>query len=202
MIDKKITLGELKDLSTRHRKVEILKKTFVKLTCTDSWEVAQRRFPVHATEDHLIHFKDLEFKGSIPGPFKDYCSSALTANLHPNPTRKTVVTFFNSDITMHVMEGSKSTGEDTKQALPCSNGYNLVFAMLTDSMVNMTLYTYTVVQNVLCCVGDFKGKTVQTFVMCAHFPDVCTQTSALWMMGYFLFTRLLIIAQPKVHFQN
>ena len=26
----------------------------------------------------------------------------------------------------------------------------------------------------VCCVGDFKGKTVHTFVMCAHFPDVHT----------------------------
>ena len=27
---------------------------------------------------------------------------------------------------------------------------------------------------VVCCVGDFKGKTVHTFVMCAHFPDIRT----------------------------
>ena len=27
-------------------------------------------------------------------------------------------------------------------------------------------------RNVVCCVGDFKGKTVHTFVMCAHFADV------------------------------
>ena len=29
-------------------------------------------------------------------------------------------------------------------------------------------YTY-----VVCCVGDFKGKAVHTFVMCAHFIRCC-----------------------------
>ena len=29
-------------------------------------------------------------------------------------------------------------------------------------------------RHVVCCVGDFKGQTVHTFVMCAHFPDVRT----------------------------
>ena len=32
---------------------------------------------------------------------------------------------------------------------------------------------------VVCCVGDFKGKAVHTFVMCAHFPDVRTLRSML-----------------------
>ena len=26
----------------------------------------------------------------------------------------------------------------------------------------------------VCCEGDFKGKTVHTFMMCAHFADVST----------------------------
>ena len=33
---------------------------------------------------------------------------------------------------------------------------------------------------VVCCVGDFKGKAVHTFVMCAHFPDVHTLHSMLY----------------------
>ena len=41
--------------------------------------------------------------------------------------------------------------------------------------------------NVVCCVGNFKGKTVHTF-------DV-----ALWIIGYFLFTRLQIIANNIPH---
>ena len=32
---------------------------------------------------------------------------------------------------------------------------------------------------VVCYVGDFKGKAVCTFVMCAHFPDVRTHHSML-----------------------
>ena len=33
--------------------------------------------------------------------------------------------------------------------------------------------------HVICCVDDFKGKAVHTFVMCAHFPDVRTLLSML-----------------------
>ena len=32
---------------------------------------------------------------------------------------------------------------------------------------------------VVCCMGDFKGKAVHTFLMCAHFPDVHTLHSML-----------------------
>ena len=42
----------------------------------------------------------------------------------------------------------------------------------------------------------FGGAVSYISLMYAHF-DV-----ALWIMVYFLFTRLLIIAQPKMHFQN
>ena len=47
-----------------------------------------------------------------------------------------------------------------------------------------------------------QRKTVYTFVMCAHFPDVRMYTSfdvALWIICYFLFTRLLIIAHNIPH---
>ena len=56
----------------------------------------------------------------------------------------------------------------------------------------------------VACMGNLKENTVHTFVMCPHFPDVCTLhlMVALWIIGYCLFSRLLIIAQPKVCFQN
>ena len=53
--------------------------------------------------------------------------------------------------------------------------------------------THDICTHVVCCVGDFKEKTVHTFIMCAHFPDVYTHTSfdvILWIIGYFLFTHL------------
>ena len=38
--------------------------------------------------------------------------------------------------------------------------------------------------HVACCVGDFKGKTVRTFMMCAHFPHVHTLHLMLhWICG-------------------
>ena len=56
------------------------------------------------------------------------------------------------------------------------------------------------VYHVVCCVGDFKEKTVHSFVMCAHFPDEHTSFDVeLWIIGYFLFTRLLIIAHNIPH---
>ena len=30
------------------------------------------------------------------------------------------------------------------------------------------------IEDVVCCVGDFEGNTVHTFVMFAHFADVRT----------------------------
>ena len=35
-------------------------------------------------------------------------------------------------------------------------------------------YVHVYIIHVVCCVGNFKGKTVHTFVMCAHFADVHT----------------------------
>ena len=49
--------------------------------------------------------------------------------------------------------------------------------------------------------GRLQRKAVHTSVMYAHFIRCCIVV-ALWIIGYFLFTRLLIIAQSKVHPPN
>ena len=40
--------------------------------------------------------------------------------------------------------------------------------------VHMNIPMYGMYMCVICCMGDFKGKTVHKIMMCAHFPDVCT----------------------------
>ena len=59
--------------------------------------------------------------------------------------------------------------------LPCRDVVHLPVAV-TSNVNHTYIRTYI---HVVCCVGDFKGKAVHTFVMCAHFPDVRTLHSML-----------------------
>ena len=54
-----------------------VRKAFVRCTCSQNWEDAVSRFPRFTSEDHLAKFTALNFKQSIPDPFRAYCQSAL-----------------------------------------------------------------------------------------------------------------------------
>ena len=56
VLNKEITLNDLKKMATDFRKLEMLKGLFVKLTCTANWEDAKVKYPLFAMEERLSTF--------------------------------------------------------------------------------------------------------------------------------------------------
>ena len=53
----------------------------MRCTSSQNWEDAVSKFPTFTTEDRLTKFTALNFKQSIPDPFRAYCQSALNLQI-------------------------------------------------------------------------------------------------------------------------
>ena len=130
MLNNNVSLAEMKDQTTKFRKLETLKRTIAKLTCTDSWEEALSKFPNYTVEDRLAAFHQLNFKGGIPGVFKDYCSKEISSTMEKAKDTNTLVTFSRAGTSAYIMEGSfmTITGQSISETLHTNTGYSLIFA--------------------------------------------------------------------------
>ena len=69
VIDKQISLAELKAESSNIKQLHNLCVVFVRLTNTNSWEDAGNKFPEFASDEQLLKFIHLDLKKSIPKSF-------------------------------------------------------------------------------------------------------------------------------------
>ena len=76
VIEKKISLAELKEESVRLKHLQSLRLAFVRLTNADSWENAHNQFPQFAKDEQLLKFIHLDIKKSIPKSLSDFCLRA------------------------------------------------------------------------------------------------------------------------------
>lgn len=71
-----LSVKELKIQADALKKMNTLKKCFVKLTNSRNWEDALNRFPRFACETQLKKFVSLDFSREFPRPFEDFCKRA------------------------------------------------------------------------------------------------------------------------------
>ena len=86
VIDESISLREMKEQAHHARQNEVIKRAFLKLTNKQSWEEATESFPSFTQDDKLEQFHDLDFKSTIPDPFRTFCQSALNSLISPATT--------------------------------------------------------------------------------------------------------------------
>lgn len=79
VIDKEISLTELKTEASQMKSVSALKVAFVRLTNSESWEKATETYPAFANERQLKRFTSCNLKKEIPQSFQDYCSRAKSS---------------------------------------------------------------------------------------------------------------------------
>ena len=75
---KNLSLLEMKLSAVKFRSMDVIKRTFVRITCSKSWDEACVRFPDFVTHDQLEKFLSLNFKLGVPEVFRNYCDAALT----------------------------------------------------------------------------------------------------------------------------
>ena len=76
VVDREITLDEMKRRAYECRSLGYIQKAFMKYTNT-TWDEAQARFPWHTQQGRLAQFSGLNFAKNVPDSFRTYCQSAL-----------------------------------------------------------------------------------------------------------------------------
>ena len=76
-----LSLKEMKSEAENLKRMYVLKKSFIKLTNTRSWEDATSKFPQCACESQLKRFLTLDMGKEIPKPFLDFCKRAKSLEL-------------------------------------------------------------------------------------------------------------------------
>lgn len=85
VIDRELSLAELKSESSRIKQLHSLRIAFVRLTNAKSWEDANSSFPMYATDEQLLKFIHLDMKKCIPKSFSDFCLRAKNSEItHPS----------------------------------------------------------------------------------------------------------------------
>ena len=77
--NKEISLAEMKQEANILKRLETLKKTFVKLTNAKSWEDAETRFQPFASVNELKKFASLDVTKEVPPSFANFCRRAKTS---------------------------------------------------------------------------------------------------------------------------
>lgn len=76
ILDKEITILDIKKIAVELKSLNGLKTAFIKLTNCESWEMAVEKYPLFATEAKLKLFFGYNLKVGIPNCFQDYCKRA------------------------------------------------------------------------------------------------------------------------------
>lgn len=76
IINCNLTIADLKEASAKIKRLDNLKKAFLKLVDIETWEKAVEDIPLFACTEQLEKFGKLDFKNGIPQSFNEFCLRA------------------------------------------------------------------------------------------------------------------------------
>ena len=145
IIEREISLSELKEHSATLKSMATLKTAFVKITNSESWDKAVELFPNYASEINLKRFLGCDLKKTIPKLFYDYCHKAKTNEVGGDHESQSVLNFGSSDgppITAVLITGSITSisGANIQNKCPSFSGADL--AIISIDEVSIYIHTY------------------------------------------------------------
>ena len=120
VVNRKITLDEMKSKANEFRAIQNIRKAFTKCTNT-TWEEARERFPWHTTDDQLSHFLGLNFVKNVPDAFWSYCQSAVRGERQQGSND---LVYQGAKATVVQLKVSEFTVADLQQSIPTYSGAN------------------------------------------------------------------------------
>ena len=133
VIEKNLSLHELKEQSQKMKSMHALKVAFARLTNSDSWEKAAEKFPLFGSDEQLARFVGCDLKKSIPRSFHDFCQRAMLnskSTSHPQVRSKNIFNFNSNDgllLSACVIQAVPAalTGQTIIESLPTFSGGDL-----------------------------------------------------------------------------
>ena len=146
IIEKEISLSELKEHSTALKSMITLKTAFVKITNCESWDKAVESFPNYASETNLKRFLGCDLKKTIPKVFYDYCHKAKTSEAGDHES-ESVLNFSSTDglpITAILIQGNLTniSGATIQNKCPSFSGANLAIISIDEVSIFIYVRTY------------------------------------------------------------
>ena len=91
VVNKEVSFKDLKAAAANFRKLELIKRSFCRLTNMDSIEMAKEKYPIYASDEKLSKYIHLDFS-TTPTAFHSYCRSAIasTSTAMPSTTLEIV----------------------------------------------------------------------------------------------------------------
>jgi len=138
VVQKEISLNELKELSALKKSMYTLKTLFVKLTSSDT---AVEIFPTYATEAKLSRFLGCGLKKNIPKPFLNFCHLTKISEVGNSTTESDSIIIFdcNDDLPVitNFIQGKLTdiTGQKIQRTQPSFTGVDLA-VVLIDKVCN------------------------------------------------------------------
>lgn len=158
VIDREINLNDLKILSAQRKTILALRSTFVKSTNCTSWEEAQEKFPLYASDTQLSKFQDCDLKKMIPKRFEEFCLRAKNSSSgHSSVTSESFFSIDNQDgppSTVNIIRAKciDVTGHTIKvtQSLFC--GVDLAIVQVNREVCKLASYIHVHSHYIATCV--------------------------------------------------
>ena len=127
VVDREITLDEMKKRANEFRIVGNIQRAFTKCTNT-TWEEAQRRFPWHTSQERLKKFAGLNFVKNVPESFRSYCQAAIRGeNLN-----ESTFAYEGCTASVHEFKLTELSVNNLKSACPAYTGANLILTAIPE----------------------------------------------------------------------
>lgn len=145
--DKEISFPELSSSCKRTKKMEEVKKHFLKYLHLDSWEVAIEKYPAYTKKERMEAFIDLDFKKDItPSAFVAYCKQAKCSILSQESPSDDCIRLGNLNSSAILLNYNVLQVEDKDLVSAASSsschGFNLTILDTPEVLLNIHTYLY------------------------------------------------------------
>ena len=214
VIDGTCSLTDLKVQAAKIKQMTALRAAFVRLTNKETWEEAQEKYPMYATDVQLQKFLKVDLNKSIPLTFTDFCTRATLSEAQSSDVSTGCAVHFETYLG-HVIHSkvTELNGHAIKNAYTDFKGANLSITRfdkvccgytslnqlgsftflslniqdVSREVVESTSYTLKEINTDASCV------TYTTAALCT--PEVWSLVEEVWRRAY-INTDLLFLQTP------
>ena len=153
---KEISLVDMKKRAEMLKKLDTLKKAFVKLTNSRSWEDAEDRFQPFASETELKKFTTLEIAKEVPQSFVNFCRRAKTSKETELSCTQDRITKYGQLVAVTIQSNlGDISGQMIKAAYPNFNGADMILMSVPE--VRMCMFCMFL----LLCLLILQGSSIE-----------------------------------------
>ena len=153
VIDRELSIHELKEAAAEMKTMAALKQCFLKLVNIDSWEEAEDKLPQFARLKQLKKFSKFNISQGIPQSFQEFCTRAKQSQSPIALESMDATHICLDDAHCYVIESkfTEMCGSKIANIYTSFNGAHLIITSLSEVLtVSTCTYVYTHLVSTIC----------------------------------------------------